>query len=126
MAIEKCLIKTLKDILSNWFERNQPADKFEYYFFQKYDEQNGIKIRIEKHIASIETVEYSYDHIKDNKSRVDDFVSIFIDSRLFLACTKRDAHWNNVFGGSQCIIRRHGDTDLCRRMEAKLWFLHIY
>ena len=69
MAIKKCLIKTLKDILSNWFERNQPADKFEYYFFQKYDEQNGIKIRIEKHTASIETVEYSYDHIKDNKSK---------------------------------------------------------
>ena len=57
MAIKKCLIKTLKDILSNWFERNQPTDKFEYYFFQKY-ENKRIKIRIEKHIASIETVEY--------------------------------------------------------------------
>ena len=125
-VIEKDLKKILKEVLGNWYKKNQPSDGFEYYFFQEDNKSKGIKITIENHIPSIQQIEYSYDNLKDGKSKSDNFVSIFIDSRLFLACAKRDAHWNNVFGGSQCIIRRHGDTDLCRRMEAKLWFLHIY
>ena len=105
-------------------KRHKDTIAFNYFFYSHKQSKECIIISTNALGVNVYRLNQTYDETVSKETENSDYVCIFISNRLFLACTQRDAHWNNVFGGSQCMIRRHGDLDLCRRMEARLWFLH--
>jgi len=112
---------TIPQAFSRWSDKSEFSFDFSYRFFFDYSSDLIFFIYIVNKTPTYKLISTAQPIQIPTSPQVD----IYIGSRLFLAAILCDVHWNNIFGGSQCSLRRNGDQTKCMSMESKLWFFHI-